>query len=392
MYACEVLVAVEYGNGRGGVVRDDDGQIWLSCSVDRIGGLRLCDCRPAYLVLDDKRILHGGLLQSGAISAEVVNDHGRRVSAVAANGAWAVVLEHAVTGPVKVVVCSRDAQGRPVAPELPANSTRTAVSDTAELCPACGAVAWDEVRLTDQSRGPASGLEGGTEPTRLVVCRICGHQERMVSVTRFEARQPQDAAEVVELTRVSKERQRAETMRILDQVRFPVYAVDGWPASFAGHGGRTEGLGGPMTHVKRVTVSHGSASPGAMPNLQIETAISERERRSESALARAALQRWLYDGRDDFWSRSDAALTLRHSARARERRDLAALAIVTDRLIEIDGSRQPFQYVEANGRWTAVRRSGTLTITVSGHTVMPGGLRLTPLADPARALLDAESD
>jgi hypothetical protein len=162
MYACEVLVAVEYGNGRGGVVRDDDGQIWLSCSVDRIGGLRLCDCRPAYLVLDDKRILHGGLLPSGAISAEVVNDQGRRVSAVAANGAWAVVLEHAVTGPVKVVVCSRDAQGRPVAPELPANSTRTAVSDTAELCPACGgashrSVARAGVRSGRRDRAHAAG-------------------------------------------------------------------------------------------------------------------------------------------------------------------------------------------------------------------------------------------
>jgi len=60
----EILVSVECGDGSGGVVRGDDGEVWLSWSVDQIGGPRVDDYRPAHLGLEDERTLLGGLLPS----------------------------------------------------------------------------------------------------------------------------------------------------------------------------------------------------------------------------------------------------------------------------------------------------------------------------------------
>jgi len=72
----EILVSVKCGDGSGGVVRGDDGEVWLSWSVDQIGGPRVDDCRPAHLGLEDERALLGGLLPSCAVSAEAVDDRG----------------------------------------------------------------------------------------------------------------------------------------------------------------------------------------------------------------------------------------------------------------------------------------------------------------------------
>jgi hypothetical protein len=173
---------------------------------------------------------------------------------------------------------------------------------------------------------------------------------------------------------------------MLSRVNFPIYAVAGRPAKLTGHGGSTEGLGGPLTRVERVTISHGSDEPDVVPDLAVETAMVEHEGRSERTLAREALQRWLYDSRDGSPPRSDAALVLRMRARDRERRKLAALAQVTERLIQIDGFPERFQYVEATGRWAAVGRTHALTITITGRGVDADTVTLMPIPDPATDL------
>lgn len=55
----EVLVSVKCGDRSAGVVRGDDGQVWLSWSVDQIGGSRVDDWRAAHLGLEDERTLLG---------------------------------------------------------------------------------------------------------------------------------------------------------------------------------------------------------------------------------------------------------------------------------------------------------------------------------------------
>ena len=176
-------------------------------------------------------------------------------------------------------------------------------------------------------------------------------------------------------------------------MEFPIYAATGWPARLSGHGGSTAGLCGPLTRVENVTVSHGAARGDEVPELKIETAIDEsRRHQSESTLGREALQRRLYDSYDDSLPRSDAAFVLRLRGRERAPRKLAALAEVTERLIQIDGSPQPFRYVEANGRWAAVRRTDALTITVSGRAADADALTLMPVANPCVDLLSEDTD
>ena len=388
----EVLVSVECGDGRGGVVRADDRCVWLSWSVERLGGPRIDDYRPAHVGLGDDRTLLGGRLAPGAAAAEAVDDRGRRIPAAVGNGAWAVVLDQPIRGRVPAVCC-RDAQGRPVAPALPAGWARAAVTDTDEPCPACGAVAWDEVRPDDESRGSRSLPDGGTEPTPIVVCRACGHEESIGSVIRFESREEEDPADVAERIRAWEASHRAEQLELLGRVEFPIYAATGRPARLTGHGGSTAGLCGPLTRVENVTISHGAARRDEVPELEIETATAEsRRHQSESTLAREALQRRLYDSYDDSLPRSDAAFVLRLRGRERAPRELAALAEVTERLIQIDGSPQPFRYVEANGRWAAVRRTDALTITVTGRAADADALTLMPVADPCVDLLSEDTD
>ena len=51
------------------------------------------------------------------------------------------------------------------------------MADADEPCPACGERGWDELRPLDESRGTQSTPGGGWEPTAIVVCRACGHEE-----------------------------------------------------------------------------------------------------------------------------------------------------------------------------------------------------------------------
>jgi hypothetical protein len=164
-----------------GVVCRDDGGIVITQDVSDDQGQPLRgrdDYRPTQTWLDDARSIVAGRLPSGAVSAEVVDDRGARVAAAVGGGVYAAIREQPNDGH-EAVVCCRDASGTPVPRPLPADWTRTAVPDAEERCPACGAVAYDEVVPTDDSRGGQGGHghDGPMTPCRIVVCRQCGHEE-----------------------------------------------------------------------------------------------------------------------------------------------------------------------------------------------------------------------
>lgn len=176
--------------GGAGVVRRDDGEIVITDDVgdDRGRPLRdRGDYRPTRMGHDEARSIVAGLLAPGGVSAEVLDDRGTRVPATVGGGVYAAILDQPGDGH-KPVVCCRDPSGAPVARLLPADWTRTEVTDAEEPCPACGAVAYDEVLPTDDSRGGRGGHghDGPHLPNRIVVCRRCGHEEGAGrSITRY---------------------------------------------------------------------------------------------------------------------------------------------------------------------------------------------------------------
>jgi hypothetical protein len=172
-----VLVAVDHATGQAGVVIDADGDVWLTGSLERVCGTMLEDHRPGQVGLEDDRTVLGGRLPRGAVSAEAVIDGGDRVACEVRDGAWVVVLDQTIVGLVSPVVF-RDGTGVPVAPPLPEEWSRVPVSDSDESCPGCDARAWDVVTPTDTSRGSRSAARGW-EPTPVIVCRVCGHEEQM---------------------------------------------------------------------------------------------------------------------------------------------------------------------------------------------------------------------
>lgn len=55
MAELEVLLSVATGDGTAGVLRDEDGAVWLSWRIDGLGGPRLDDYRPSHMGLGDDR-------------------------------------------------------------------------------------------------------------------------------------------------------------------------------------------------------------------------------------------------------------------------------------------------------------------------------------------------
>jgi Taurine catabolism dioxygenase TauD, TfdA family len=113
-------VLIELLDGEG-VVRRDDGEIVVTQDVSADRGQPLRDgdhYQPVKTSLHDDRCLVGGLLPSGAVSAEVIDDRGTRVAAKIGGGAYAAILKQPNDGH-EPVVCCRDATGTPVRRPLP---------------------------------------------------------------------------------------------------------------------------------------------------------------------------------------------------------------------------------------------------------------------------------
>jgi hypothetical protein len=74
--AVEVLVSLKHEDVTVGVVRDRDGRVWLSSSLERVAGTGLSDYRPRQQGLHGDRTLIGGRLAPGAVTPEVIDDAG----------------------------------------------------------------------------------------------------------------------------------------------------------------------------------------------------------------------------------------------------------------------------------------------------------------------------
>jgi hypothetical protein len=385
--------------GGGGVVRRDDGEIVITQDVSDDRGQPLRgrdDYRPVQTWLDDVHSIVAGLLPPRAVSAEVLDDRATRVTAAVGGGVYAAILEQPNDGH-EPVICCRDESGTPVPRPLPADWTRTEVTDAEEPCPACGAIAYDEVLPTDGSRGGRGGHghDGPLEPCRIVVCRQCGHEEGAGSAL-FPYTSPDDEDEATKAARIARHRGEARVQKwhsdtmTLRGVTFPIYAAETWPATINGSGSSGDDL-------TELTVGHHAEEnddPFAAADLSITTSI-RKAHHADLRRARRALEAWVHDEHNHPQSEglSDAATKLWFAARERDRRAAAMAAIQTEQLITIDGTPQPFLRLETpTGRWVAFRRHGDLTITIAARNLDPSTLTLEPIPDPTARLLGPEPE
>ncbi len=374
MDVAAVLVAVEHPGGRAGVVIDAAGDVWLTDDVER-GGVRLDDYLPMCVGLEGARTVLGGRLPAGATAVEAVTDGGDRVPCRVGDGAWVVVLDQPATGWVSPVL-RRDRTGAPVAPPLPEGWSRMPVTDSDEPCPACDALAWDVVTPSDRSRG----WGGGGEPTRVVVCRVCGHEETVGTLMRFETPADEDPETVQARIRDSEETRKLSQLMLLDAVTFPIYAIAGLP-------GRVDGSAGSGDDVISVTVGHGARDRAGTQCADVTTARDDDRHASLDTLARQALAQWLESGLGTWTGGSDAAFILKLRANERRRRRAAARADASLREILVDGVPHRFTCVSSGSDWAAVARVDSLIITVAAAQIEPDEIRLRSVPDPATTLI-----
>jgi hypothetical protein len=390
-------VLIELPDGEG-VIRRDDGEIVVTQDVsdDRGQPLREGDqYQPVKTWLDDDRSLVGGLLPPGAVSAEVIDDRGTRVTAKIGGGAYAAIIEQPNDGH-EPVVCCREPDGTPVRRPLPDDYPCAPVEDVEEPCPACGAVDYDECVPTESWRGGRSGPDGTTIPNPIVVCRVCGHEEG--EGTFFGAVSSDDTEdEATREARIARARAHMRTQRwysntmTLRAVTFPIYAAERWPALIGGSGSRGDQL-------TSLTIRHYD-TPGAdpyagdRPRLEITTSNDDPHRGGELREARWTLNSWLHnDGTHSLWPKaSHAAIIVWLRARDREMRAKVLAAIRSEQLITVDGTAQPFLTLTTHSsRWVAVHRHDDLTITIAAHDLDPTTLTLESIPDPAARLLGPE--
>ena len=384
--------------GGEGVVRRGDGVVMVSqdVRVDRGVPLRADDIyRPHKTWLPDDRSLVAGMLPTGAISAEVVDDRGVRVAAMVGGGAYAAVLEQPNDGH-EPVVCCRDATGSPVRRPLPADYPCTAVDDAGVPCPACGAIDYEERIATEHWRGGRPGPDGGTIPNPIVVCRHCGHEEREGTFFAVGSSSEDDEDEAAREARLARAREHARVGRwlsnkmMLATLTFPLYAAQGWPAVIGGSGSHGDRL-------TSLTIGHydtPEADPfaGDRPRLEITTSREDSPVNDELRQARRTLHGWLQNngehGRLPWPEASPAAVTLWLAARDRTVRGTVLAAVRSEQLISIDGMPAPFlTMTAAAGQWVAVHCHDDLMITIAARDLDPAPITLEPIPDPAAALL-----
>ncbi|MFZ0971038.1 MAG: hypothetical protein WAN22_02360 [Solirubrobacteraceae bacterium] len=281
---------------------------------------------------------------------------------------------------------------------MPAEYPHRTVTDAEEPCPVCGALQYEEYFPTEDWRG-GRGRKGSDSfvPSPLVVCRLCGQQERAGGIMRFG--QPDDADEDAAAREARTARSRAEqavqhwyaNKMTLMGVTFPIYAAEGWPARINGQGSQ----GDDLTHL---TIAHAETLPDSMfvprPRIEVTTSI-DPYRTGELAVARDAFASGIEaDGnRRPTDGLSDAALTLWFRAGRRERVAGSHEAPVSETEITIDGAREPFLTVGTpNARWVAVRRHHDVTITIAAREIDPASLIIEPIADPVARLLGPEPE
>jgi hypothetical protein len=310
------------------------------------------------------------------------------------------------------VVCCRDHAGRPIARPRPRDWTRTPVTDADVPCPACGAVAYDEVIPTDGSRGGRGGhgRDGPLEPCHITVCRVCGHEEGAGrSITRFGSNddEPEDEAAAAERVARRRAHQRIQKWYVdkltLRGVAFPIYSAENWHIQTGdGFGTLAKPIGaaskGTGHDVSHLTIDHFTSLDADRftdrPRLKVMTSVGFSQfGDTQLAHGRWVLAIWQHDGHTPWPQVSDAALQVWLAAHDRERRAAVHTSTQSERLITIDGSPQPFlTLTPGSGRWVAVRRHEGITITIAGRDLDPTILTLEPIPDPAARLLGPEPE
>lgn len=269
-----VVVSLPSGAG---VVRTEHGLV-VTDDVGVGGGAGLRDedpFSPEAASVDVDRCVVGGRLPPGAVSAEVVDDRGGRVSAMVADGVYAAMLEQPHEGR-DPVVCCRDASGGFVRRPWAADYPSVRVTDTDEPCPACGRCDWDEYTPFEEWRGGSGSKVDGTHVAHPVVsCRVCGHEEPEPGFTTMRSEPPESENEAARQARVARfqaefrKRQRLGNAEVLRDLQFPIYVADGWPALMAGHGSQN-GQATQIT-IHHHDTDHADPLAGDRPRLTVTT-------------------------------------------------------------------------------------------------------------------------
>ncbi len=386
-----VLIKLPGGEG---MIRCEDGAIALTHDVSQDGGQPVQPWdpyEPIRLWLGDDRMLSGGLLPPGAVSAEAVQATGMRTAAGVGGGTYAVIFEHEEHG--EPALGYRDAAGAFVHRPMPAQYTHEPVTDAEEPCPVCAEVQYELHFATEEWRA-GRGRKGTAsfQAHPLVVCRVCGRQEYVSAISHYGHTDSTEEDEAARSERLARQRAQEAVQRwysdkmTLMGVTFAIYAAEGWPARINGSGSH----GDDLTSVK---IAHAETLPDSIvvprPRIEVTTSI-EPHQPGELAIAREEFaSRVEADGNRELTDGlSDAAVTLWFRAAHRRRVAASYRAPVCETQITIDGAREPFVTVGAPGaRWVAVRRHHGVTITIGARDIAPESLVIEPIANPDARLL-----
>jgi hypothetical protein len=359
-----ILVSLRYANGVAAVYREAD-ETWLGAGpaedegdVGSLGGM-LLDSGPGRVGIGGGRWAAGGLLPPGASDAVV---EGRR--AVTGHGAWIALVD--APGPHYEFAARYEARdGTIVRPPLPANWAREPVRDADEPCPACGAVTWERVTPTDDSRGTQGPPGGPMQPSAVVVCTRCGHEvgEGAWYGPGSGGRAPWRRWRAVRQRR--KLRRHMPEPPALHDVGFPVYALAGAAAEEGGHGWDREGM-------HSVTMRHDGVE---VTTRALRHAFTEAGEESVRAL-RSVIEE--ADPLD--WGRgSHAARALRIHAHARAVAARAARAEPFAAELPVDGESVRFAAVRDPAGWAAVGETNQVRIVIAARRVAPEAIVLRRL-------------
>ncbi len=381
--------------GGAGVVRQMDGATVVTEDVGVGHGSYLREqdpYRPVKSWVDGDRSVAGGLLPPGAVSAEVVDDLGRRIAATLGGGAFAAVIAQPNDG-WEPIVCCRDEAGVPVRRPLPGDYPSALVIDTEEPCPACGAIDYEEFVpfAEEQWRGGRGGPDGVVIPNPVVACRLCGHEVSEGSFFGASYSEDDEEDEADRHARIDRARAEERVQRwyantmLLRGIEFAIYAAEGWPAQIGSSGSQGD-------TVTEITIRHSPAdgpdpggSAGFQCALEVSTSIDAHQLANPLRHARETLEVWAANQQPQMsWEgRSHAAITLWLAAHDRRSRGLVLAAERTDQPIVLDGTAVSFLTLTAStGSWIAVYPHHDLMITIAGHGLDPRTLALEPIANP----------
>jgi catechol 2,3-dioxygenase-like lactoylglutathione lyase family enzyme len=389
-----VLIKLPGGEG---VIRQEDGEIELTHDVTDDRGQPLAPWdryQPLRLGLGGDRMLFGGLLPPGAVSVEAVEATGARKAAAVGGGAFAVIFEDGEHG--DPALGYRDAEGAFVHRPMPGEYAHEPITDAEEPCPVCGEIAYEQYFVTEEWRA-GRGMKGtdAFEPSPLIVCRVCGHQEHIGAIMRLGRSEDEDeATQTARLARVRAEqavqRWYSDKMTLMG-VTFPIYAAEGWLARINGSGSHGDDL-------TQLTIAHTETlphwTPGVRPSVEVTTSIDPHQPGELSIAREAFAHRIAADADTELTDGlSDAAVSLWFRAARRRRVAGSHAAAVGEIEITIDGTREPFVMAgDLNGLWVAVRRHHDVTITIAARGIDPASLVIEPIADPSARLLGPEPD